>query len=466
MASVLFACSETADKNIETALAQTPNIILIMADDLGWGDVGYNKNHIIKTPALDKMAKEGVQFNRFYSASTVCSPTRGSCITGRNAIRFGVYKANVGHLKKKERTLAELLKDGGYKTGHFGKWHLGTLSRFKKDGKRGGLKNIKHYAPPWEHGFDVCFSTESSVPLWNPMITPPSSAGIGNRTPGEPFGTAYWSEKGERVTENLEGNDSKIIMDRVVPFIENSVKDKIPFFAVIWFHAPHLPVLTGEQYTSQYKEHSEDIQHYYGCITAMDEQIGRLRNLLRTLNANENTVIFFNSDNGPEGAKPEGRTQGSAANLRGRKRSLYEGGIRVPGILVWPAKIKEHIEINLPVTTSDFLPTIIEITGIRSDRILSPLDGISLIDIIEAKTTKRRNNPVFFQYEQQLAVITYQYKLYSADSGETFEMYDLVLDTAESNNIIDRKSKEADAMLVELIKWQKSCFSSEQGNDY
>lgn len=172
----------------------TPNIILIMADDLGWGDVGFNGNHYIRTPTLDDIAKNRAQFNRFYSASAVCSPTRGSALTGRHPERYGITHANVGHIKNEEITLAEALKGQGYSTGHFGKRHLGTLTVKERDANRGGLGGAKDYSPPWENGFDVCFSTESKVPTWDPMVTPDkSSRDIGNRIPGEHFGTYYWT---------------------------------------------------------------------------------------------------------------------------------------------------------------------------------------------------------------------------------------------------------------------------------
>ena len=148
-----------------------PNIILIMADDLGYGDVGYH-NPIIKTPSIDKMAKEGVQFNRFYVSVPVCSPTRGSILTGRNPYRYGIYSANVGHLKKEELCLAEVLKAADYRTGHFGKWHLGTLTTAETDGNRGRLNDSSHYSPPWRNGFDVSFSTEARVATWDSLVTP------------------------------------------------------------------------------------------------------------------------------------------------------------------------------------------------------------------------------------------------------------------------------------------------------
>ena len=138
---------------------ERPNIVLMMADDLGWGDPSYN-NGWINTPALDAMAAEGLRFDRFYSASAVCSPTRASCLTGRNPFRVGVPTANAGRLGEDETPLSEVLHGVGYKTGHFGKWHLGTLTTQRSDSNRGAPGNTGVYSPPWQHGYDFCFATE------------------------------------------------------------------------------------------------------------------------------------------------------------------------------------------------------------------------------------------------------------------------------------------------------------------
>src|SRR4051794_17424401 len=148
-----------------------PNVILAMADDLGWGDVGYNGSPVIRTPHLDAMSRSGIRFDRFY-VPTVCSPTRGGCLTGRHPYRYGIFTANLGRLPGQERTLAEALKTRGYATAHFGKWHLGTLTKSQADSNRGGPAGAGDYSPPWDHGFDVTFSTEAKVPSWDPLWKP------------------------------------------------------------------------------------------------------------------------------------------------------------------------------------------------------------------------------------------------------------------------------------------------------
>ncbi|PHS01809.1 MAG: N-acetylgalactosamine 6-sulfate sulfatase [Blastopirellula sp.] len=468
-----------------TALAQAkdtnpPNIILMMADDLGWGDTGFNGNKIIQTPHLDTMAQAGLKFNRFYSAAPVCSPTRGSCITGRHPFRYGIYFANTGHMKAPEITLAELLKKKGYRTGHFGKWHLGTLTTEVKDANRGKPGDDKHFSPPWKNGFDVCFSTESKVPTWDPLLCPKNEKGkhwwnaVDNQADAIPYGTHYWNEKGESITENTRGDDSRVIMDRAIPFIEQCALDKKSFFTIIWFHAPHLPVVAGPKYVKMYQEHDSFSQHYFGCITALDEQVGRLRQALKDTGVADNTLLCFCSDNGPEGSD---KAPGTAANFRGRKRSLYEGGVRVPALIEWPAKIKAGSVTEFPAVTSDYLPTILEIVGasLTANR---PIDGVSLVPVFSGKKYERQT-PIGFQTGNMSALSDNRYKLYRAGGQKnakavkekqakpvTLELYDLLADPGETNNIAGKHPEIVASMLKQLIAWQESCAESDAEKDY
>lgn len=451
--------------------AEKPNIILVMCDDLGWGDVGFNGNKIIRTPHLDAMAKNSLRFERFYAAAPVCSPTRGSCLTGRHPYRYGVYFANTGHMKTEELTLAELLKKHGYATGHFGKWHLGTLTKTETEANRGGPRGIKNFSPPQANGFDVCFSTESKVPTWDPMLRPKNNK---SKTWWDPvkdngsYGTAYWNEKGARVTENLRGDDSRVIMDRAIPFIRAAAKKEQPFFTIVWFHAPHLPVVAGPEYTKLYAKHSKFAQHYYGCITALDEQVGRLRKELRTLGIADNTLVTFCSDNGPEG---NASAPGSAGHFSGRKRSLLEGGIRVPGLIEWPAKIKPG-NTDIPAVTSDYLPTILEIIGAKqTDK--RPLDGISLMPLFKGKM-KERGQPIGFQSAGQVALISDRYKIYGSGGRKKeqeltlpkLKLFDLKKDPSEKNDLAAQHPDLIKKMTATLKQWRKSCRHSDTGGDY
>ena len=271
-----------------------PNVILIMADDLGWGDVGFNGNKVIQTPNLDNLSSEGVIFNRFYSGCAVSSPTRASVLTGRNPFRTGIFHANVGILRPEEVTLPELLQQQGYRTGHFGKWHLGTLTYKEKDANRGKPGNTALYNIPAEHGYIESFVTESKVPTCDPMVKPIKCDGrfwdyIVDKNASISYNTHYWKHNGDKETLNLSGDDSKIIMDRVLPFIEESNIADRPFFSVIWFHTPHLPCVASPEFADMYKNLSLPERNYYGCISAMDYQVGRLVKFLKDNNIYDNT---------------------------------------------------------------------------------------------------------------------------------------------------------------------------------
>ncbi len=447
-----------------------PNIILVMCDDLGWGDVGFNGSRICKTPHLDAMAAHALKFNRFYSAAPVCSPTRGSVITGRHPFRYGIWTANTGRMKKEEVTLAEALGTQGYTTGHFGKWHLGTLTTKVKDANRGAPGKTKHYSTPAMNGFDVYFATESKVPTWDPMLVPGRFGAdqsrrygwipVRDRSMAKRFGTRYWDGEEQTVTDNLEGDNSRIIMDRALPFMEKAHRASKPFFAVIWFHTPHLPVVTGKKYRDLYRDRPLKEQLYYGAISAMDEQVGRLRSTLRRWAASENTMLWFASDNGPEN-----RTPGSPGSFRGRKRSLYEGGVRVPGLLEWPARIRTARSTDVPAVTSDYFPTVLDYLGFTTGGRVDPIDGVSLKPLIEG-TMKERPRPIGFQTRGMATLSDDRFKLVIQGKGQGVELYDLLADPSEKNDVASRHPEIVKEMTRQLRAWQESCARSSRGEDY
>ncbi|MCY1722815.1 sulfatase-like hydrolase/transferase [Prolixibacteraceae bacterium Z1-6] len=450
---------------------KTPNIILVMCDDLGWGDTGFNGNEIIKTPNLDMLAAKGITFNRFYSASAVCSPTRGSCLTGRNPYRLGIPNANSGHLKEQEITLPELLKQKGYTTGHFGKWHLGTLTTKVKDANRGRPGDSTHYSIPSMHGYDDWFVTESKVPTYDPMLKPATFdtekgeslrygwKAVEDKNTAKPFGTFYWIGEETSETDNLDGDDTKLILDRAIPFIVKSVKKEKPFLSVIWIHTPHLPVVANQKMMEEYSQYSYEEQLYYGTISAMDKQMGRLWKKLEELGEAENTMIWFCSDNGPEVGTP-----GSAGQYRGRKRDLYEGGVRVPAFCVWPKGIEAGQNTDFPCFTSDYLPTIVDLLNLDFPE-ERPIDGISLTEVLTGNA-ETRESPMGFHYLQRLSWVTQDHKLISTDNGETFELYNLLNDPGEQNNIIEENEVLANKMRDDLLAWVESCKRSEKGEDF
>ena len=418
-----------------------PNIILAMADDQGWGDTSYNGHHILSTPHLDEMAKAGIRFDRFYSGAPVCSPTRGSVLTGRHPFRYGIFFANADTgtdapskypLPARERTLAEFLKPLGYATGHFGKWHLGDFA--------GPARSA-----PTDNGFDEFYSTTRKVRTVNPE--------------------AYWTQNGPVPAADLEGDDSRILMDAAVAFIEKAVQRRQPFFAVIWFHAPHEPVVATQRHRAPYTQYPGKPEHYYGAIASLDEQMGRLRETLRFLKVERNTMLWYASDNGPEGDQLATASPGTAGPFRGRKRSLFEGGIRVPALLEWPARFSSPRVVRAAASTNDYLPTIL--AALRQP-LPKELDGINLLPILEGRK-QLRELPLAFETindtrgSPKLAWVEDRWKLITSLDGTEEFLFDLVADPAESSNLAASQPRICNALRAKLVLWRASCARSRQG---
>jgi len=467
-----------------TAMAKSkqPNIIFVLADDLGYGDVGFNGNKIIKTPHLDTMAREGILFSRFYAGGPVCSPTRGTCLTGRHYFRYGIFSASVGYLPAEEMTIAKMCKSLGYTTGHFGKWHLAPVSKTGPTMPEYKENRLRKYAPPWERDYDESFTTECNVPTWNPAANLEDYKWV--------FRLPFW-HNGKIETENLDGPAARVVMDRVIPFIHRAARNNQAFFATVWFHEPHEPVVAGPRHRAMYKGFSEGEQHYYGCITAMDEQIGRLRRELRELGIADNSMIWFCSDNGPEGMTSKGEqnwcrnSRGVTGGLRGRKRSLFDGGLVGPALLEWPGHAEPGRVVDIPCSTLDYFPTVQEIIGFKmqDDR---PIDGISLVPLINGIMTKRPK-PIPFWFVKPskrkmhgsptLALVDNNFKFLTNLSKDGHEsrpsegldedmLFDMVKDPGEQNNIISDHPQIAAALKAELREWTESCRASHCGADY
>lgn len=439
-----------------------PNVVLVMCDDLGWGDVGFNGGTAIPTPNLDAMAAHSLRFERFYAAAPVCSPTRGSVVTGRHPYRYGIRGANKGHLPAAEQTIYEALGAAGYATGHFGKWHMGTLTKTVRESNRGGPRGVAHHSPPWQHGVDVSFATEAKTPTFDPMRKPKGAgrqwwSAIADGEPAMAYGTHYWTGAEQMVdpaAEELRGDDSAIIMHRARRFIADVVVADRPFLAVVWLHAPHLPVVAPG---------ATDFAHCYRTVvTALDAEVGMLRAQLRALGVANDTILAFCSDNGPEGVA--GQAPGSAGPLRGRKRDLLEGGIRVPGLIEWPARIRAGRSTAVPCGTVDYLPTILAAAGL--DPVIDrPLDGINLLPLLDGEM-QQRSIPLGFQSGRQAAWIGDRYKIHSIDGGATFALYDLVADPGESKDLAAAHPEVVREMRAAFEAWRAACEASSQGADY
>ena len=321
----------------------------MMADDQGWGDTAYNGHPFVQTPQLDAMAEAGFVFDRFYAGAPVCSPTRASVMTGRNPIRTKV--TNHGrYMRPQEQTIAETLKSAGYVTGIFGKVHLGS-------GQPDSPCN------PTGMGFD-----EWVIGL--------------NFFDNDP----YLSRNGK--IERHKGKGSVVLMDEAISFLKNHKDGDRPLFTVIWFPSPHDPHSEVPDGPGLYdgKPHAG----YYREITLLDQQVGRLRRELRRLDIADDTIVWYCSDNG--GLVKE--TSGG----RERKGSIYEGGLRVPGIIEWPAR-KLQGRTSVPVTTCDIYPTLLALAGLELTA-PHPLDGMDVSGIIDGAVT-RRDKPMGFWHQFQ-----------------------------------------------------------------
>lgn len=443
--------------------ADRPNIILIMADDLGIGDVGYTGfNQFVETPAIDKMARSGIRFDRFYSQSPVCSPTRGSVLTGRHPFRYGIFEANVGCLRNEETAIPELLSQEGYRSGHFGKWHLGVINDSCH------IKGMCN-ADPFDFGYDDYFATHHSVYTYNPNVHV-----VEGGTDSLNIDSTY-IRNGVLVKELLYGDDSKIIMNEALDFIEKNKSES--FFSTIWFHTPHKPVVgppeLKDYYNNKYPgQLSKGQLEYYAAITAMDMQIDRMRDSLEAWGIADNTMIWFCSDNGPTGS-------GQAGVYKGAKRHLYEGGVRVPGILVWPEKISGSRIEKAVVTTSDYFPTILDVINSEQEP-LQPLDGISILPIIENQV-ETRSTPLCFQSHGSMVCMNEDFKLMQAgykgsvnlglETGvihnqEEWMLFDMHNDSIESRNIIAQHPDIADSLKEVLLHWMDTVYLSFTGEDY
>ena len=460
-----------------------PNVIFMMADDVGYGDVHYNGGNA-DTPNLDAMikGKHSIHLTRYYSGAPVCSPTRGSVLTGRNSNRYCIWEPNVMQgrpdftvaskypLPPYEITVAEIMKQHGYRTAVFGKWHIGDLKPVK-----GGHKKwpVSH---PGMHGFDEWWVTPGSAPTLQTNCACFNSS----QCPMGHYGRNLFSCLNyytiNSSTNELEGwpipmpdDDSHFMFERLSEFLKTFAETKQPFFVYFPFHTVHHKYLANAKYRELYfsRGHNLNQADYYGAISAMDEVVGQVRILLQQYKLSENTMLWFTSDNGPELDTP-----GSTAGMRGKKYTVWEGGIRLPGIIEWPAVIKENRVSDFPVVSSDLLPTVCDILGVEppTDR---PIDGMSIMPFLRGEVTER-NKSIAWAYNYKgingiytAALLRNQYKLVANYNGGVRKMTRLfnVVDNPNEHDSKDlSKSHSAllHCMLQELNAWRHSVAKSHE----
>ncbi|MCB1096970.1 MAG: sulfatase-like hydrolase/transferase [Verrucomicrobiae bacterium] len=449
-----------------------PNIVLVMADDQGWGDMAYNGHPDLKTPHFDQFAAEAIRFDHFYAAAPVCSPTRASVLTGRHPNRMGTFKWGYP-IRPQEDTLAEVLHAAGYRTGHFGKWHLGSVQTASP-------------VHPGACGFDEWLSAPNFFEN-DPILSRNGKA------------------------EQMIGESSDVTATAALDFLKRNATKDSPAFAVVWFGSPHLPHVAAPEDLAQYPDTPTKKANFYGEITGMDRALGKLRAGIAELGLRDDTIYWYCSDNG--GLMPE------SSGGRMKKGSIYEGGLRVPAILEWPARFKSAQMIDTPCVTSDIFPTVLELAGVEP-RTAHVRDGISIADILDGKVKHRPASIGFWDFkaggrsvpsakwmkellDSQAAgtelddkerlrldagVIARQYsdetfpghaawldwpwKLHRIENvkkdapGVIWELYNLETDPLESKSLIAEQPERVKQMQTAMTPWLKSVVGSLNGKDY
>ena len=372
LSTVLLLVSSVAAtaqiEGLERPTDHRPNLLIVLCDDLGYGDLACYGNKEIKSPNVDAFAAQGLRLTHCFAAAPNCSPSRTGMMTGRTPTRVGVWNwipfFSPMHVPRSEITIATLLRNAGYQTCHVGKWHLN------------GCFNLPEQPQPWDHGFNHWFSTQNNA-LPN------------HRNP------VNFVRNGREVGP-LEGYAADLVVDEAIHWLRDNREPDHPFFLFTCFHEPHEPIASAKQYTDLYPSDDPSYSAHHGNVSQMDAAFGRLMKALDDLKLSDNTLVFFTSDNGP--AITAMHPHGSSGSLRDKKGYLYEGGIRVPGIIRWPGVISAGSETDQLVSGVDVLPTFCEIAEVQppTDR---ALDGISILPLLKGKSLTR-TKPLYWHFNR------------------------------------------------------------------
>ena len=426
LALAVFLLPTAVSSQAAAAEPVRPNIVIVLADDMGWGDSATYGHKLIQTPNLDKLAAQGVKFTQCYSAAGVCSPSRSAILTGRTPYRNGVWRHLSGnheaHLRASEITYPKLLKTIGYETCHVGKWHLSSKPQFNDD----------KFPQPKDHGYDYWFATHNNA---SPSHKNPDN----------------FVRNGEAVGK-LEGYSAPLVAAEAARWL-SQVRDKSkPFALSVWFHEPHSPIATDPKFSDLYKGHENSI--YMGNITQMDHALGLVMQALDREGVSDNTLLFFTSDNGPVPA-----FGGTTGGLRGAKRSDHEGGIRVPGVARWPGRIKPGTTSDVPVIGTDVFATVLDITGLPlpKDR---TIDGVSMVPAFAGKPVERKV-PLFWRTHvsppgDRVAMRIGDWKIVGDDTLTKFQLYEIQKDWKEENDLAAAMPERLQAMKQQLLELWKT----------
>ncbi|PHN02687.1 arylsulfatase [Flavilitoribacter nigricans] len=440
-----------------------PNILLIMTDDQGYGDLAYHGNPQIHTPALDKLAAESVRFTNFY-VSPVCAPTRSSLMTGRYNIRTGIFDTYCGGaiMAPEENTMAEIFRDAGYATGHFGKWHLGD-NYPSRPHDQGFMTSVWHQSGGLAQVGDVPNYHRRDSAYFDPIL---------------------WKNSEKYPTK---GYCSDVFTDEAIQFMQ-AHRDG-PFLAYLAFNAPHTPLQVPQEYYDRYKDmeidpevfrnkgeyvhdisanHQEAARGVYAMVTNIDDNIQRLMDALEELDLAENTIVIFLTDNGPQQYRYVG-------GFRGTKGTVREGGIHVPFYMRLPEGMAQVNTVEQTAAHIDVLPTLASLCKLDLPE-NTPLDGRNLSAFLQSAETPALERSLFFEWQRSypelyrnMAVIRDGYKLMGFVGGDAdiseFELYNLEEDPYEARNIVEEKPVIARWLKAELDRWHADIMASPHIND-
>lgn len=425
-------------KEKSEAKKNMPNIVVVMADDMGWGDSGTYGHKVIKTPSMDKLAARGMKFNQGYSACGVCSPSRAAILTGRTPYRNGVWRHLSGnheaHLRRSEITYPELLREVGYQTCHVGKWHLLSKQQFD---------NPEYPQPGEQGGYDYWMASHNNA---DPSHKNPKNF-IRN---GEPVG-------------EVDAYSAPFVADEAIHWLKEVRDDSKPFVLSVWFHEPHKPIATDIKFSGLYPDESEKDSIYYGNITQLDFALGKIMETLDAEGLTENTLLVFTSDNGPVVS-----VGGDSGGLRASKRSDFEGGIRVPFIVSWPGHIEGGSLSDIPVVGTDVFSTVLDMVGVEEPKDRT-IDGVSMLPVFKGETVERKV-PLFWRThvssaDSRVAVRDGDWKIVSDDTMTKFMLFNVQKDWQEKNDLTESMPEKLGEMKALLLKTWKD-ISEEGPNEW
>lgn len=412
---------------------EQPNIVLLFADDAGFADFGFQGSTIMKTPNLDKLAKQSVRFTQGYVTHPTCGPSRAGLITGKSQYRFGYEENNVPTfmsavsavdgpemgLPIEEKTMGDYLRKQGYATGFYGKWHLGGADRFH----------------PTNRGFDEFYGFRGGARSYFEYP----------ETPKEPLNKM---ERGFGNFEEHKGYLTDVLAEEASQFIKRQAKDKKPFFAFVSFNAVHTPMDATEEDLNQFPDLEGNRQIVAAMTLALDRAVGKILDQLEALGIEENTLVVFTNDNGG----PSDKNGSSNYPLSGIKSTHLEGGIRVPFLMKYPGQIKPETTYNFPVSTFDLLPTFFAAAG-GEVKNLSDIDGVDLLPYVNGKLKGRPHETLLWKRDVRAAIRKGDWKLIRFPDRPA-ELFYLPDDQSELNNLSAQEPIRFRQMYKELFAWE------------